>query len=692
MSGWSDDEVASAPVKPSARPTPADWKPIPASVQRDRDGDRMRILQQELELNPNDQALRKEIQIESRKQGVPVKVADKAVSKKSDEWGDDEVASAPSGKNSVLKETARQLGLTGRYALEGVASVPAALGNVMEKIGVKGAGGNVGTRAADYLGLPTADREGEKVVSDITQTLLPGAGAYKGAAALVGAGPGILRAAGRNIGGGAAAGAASNAALDQDIGEGALYGAALGPVVAGAGNAAKAVYQAGARTFGGAANRAADELRHALGPRTAAAVNALRNLHGNVAGEMPTAGRAASAELPELKILEDAARQKPGAERYLLRDQQNEAARLAAVERHAAPGREGVAAGPGQPVPLSPANEARLQQTRPMYEQADPDRVVVTPELRALLDGAEVSPIAGRGARSFSQDQTNAFVGGRQIPRGPVEGVAPTPAIPARKDALGVTIVPEVSAVPGKPATHSIQDLQSVKDQLTSQINKLTGSDLASVTRRGQLTEARNQLTQQMSEQSPAYAAANTAYRDLSAPINQAAVAKELVGALRNSKGTEQAGAFLSAMENAPQTIKRAGVPRFQQIQQVATPGQMSDYNAVAASLRREADYAGLQAPEGILPRYMSPLEKIAQRTPGVFSQIATIGRSALKQIGRQSDEQVFKVLNDAMLDPNKMADLLERIPPAQRTQFLDLMRSSGANGAITGITTPAGE
>ena len=65
--------------------------------------------------------------------------------------------------------------------------------------------------------------------------------------------------------------------------------------------------------FGGTAGAATKRLRTFLGDRADAAVTALRNTRGMVPGEMPTAGRAASANLPELKALEEAAMRSPGA-------------------------------------------------------------------------------------------------------------------------------------------------------------------------------------------------------------------------------------------------------------------------------------------------------------------------------------------------------------------------------------------
>ena len=72
--------------------------------------------------------------------------------------------SEPFGKqlNRELSSIPRQLGLTARYGMEGLGSIPEIIGNAMEGAGVKGAGGNFGTTVSNYIGLPKPESSMEK--------------------------------------------------------------------------------------------------------------------------------------------------------------------------------------------------------------------------------------------------------------------------------------------------------------------------------------------------------------------------------------------------------------------------------------------------------------------------------------------------------------------------------------------------
>lgn len=645
---------------------------------------RLNILEKEKQANPNDPALDQEVTMERRKQGVSTPVA-----KKPWEKNIPQPEAAPRTRG-YGEELGRQVGLTARNAIEGVASVPTVLGNAADYIGEKvtgkklGFGGNVGATVADKLGLPKPETGIEKFSGDVAQTLLPAgmAGNFTKVPELTG--KGLWRALGRNAAVGTTSGAAANMALGHDPVEGAVTGAVLGPVLSSVGGVAKSVLGTPTRWLqnvtAGAEGRASGELQKTLGPRTRAAIDALRNLRGEVPGEMPTAGRAASADLPELKILEELARSKPGASRYLERDVANEAARMRPLERIAAPGREGVATRGGQ-IPPSRHAAFRSGETDPLYAAAMSDRVTMTPEMEALVGGVEARPAVVRGGRAFRQEQTNAEVGGQRIPMGPVPAVPGTPAMPEVRDSMGVLIRPAVPEVPGTPGHRSIQDLQQIKNELSARIKRLSMSDPDEAHR---LSVARDQLNRQMTEQSPNFAQANTRFRELSIPQNQADVAEALVRTLRDSKGVERPGAFLAARQNAPQVLKRADQsPRFQQIEQVMTGPQMEKINAVQRSLQREADYASLNTPRGILPKYLSPMDQLEQATPGWFSRVITLARSQVKRIGKRTDEDVYRVVNDAMLDPRKMADLLSQVPPTERNALINALRQNSASPAI---------
>ena len=521
------------------------------------------------------------------------------------------------------------------------------------------------------------------VAGDVLATAMPAVKAYKAVGALVPVGKGLVKAAGRVLGGGAAAGGAGAATLGEDIGEGALAGAALSPVAVGAGKLIKAGAKGVDALTGGAAGRAAAELRNVFGDRTAAVVQALRNLRGEVPGEAPTAGRAASAAFPELKVLEEAAMKEPGIGHKLLSAQErNVAAREAALEPTAFPGRRF----PGEE--MSEAEALRRRVTQPLYERAAEDRILLNPELAEIVRGAEAQTAFGRGARSFEQAQSNLAAAGRPVPPGQLPPTVPpggrrgTMQIRSNETGEIISTQPTTPFMPNFD-TRSVRDLQRAKQYLDLQIQGL-GRSGADNLRLKQLSEARNLLDQQLREQSGDYALASEMFRNLSAPQNQADVAQVLVSALK--KGPKQ---FIEATEDAARTIKRADLsPRFEHLQDVMTPEQMATINALKRTAQREVGYGRLKADPDLVPEYLSVFDKLERATPGFLNNVATVTRSVLKQLGGRSDEQVRKVVSEAMLDPNRLANLLETLPVSQRNSLIRSINAIGTEvpaGAVSG-------
>lgn len=166
-----------------------------------------------------------------------------------------------------------------------------------------------------------------------------------------------------------------------------------------------------------------------------------------------------------------------------------------------------------------------------------------------------------------------------------------------------------------------------------------------------------------MEQQSGDYALANTTFRNFSAPQNQAEIAAVLRGQME--QGPAQ---FLKGMKDAPTTIKRADMsPRFGDLRQIMTPEQMDTLKALRSSAQREVDYAGTRVGEGMMPEARSVMERIEGALPPIFSQAITTLRKALSKGGKLQEEEIRMILNEAMLDPNKAADLISKVPKPQQ-------------------------
>jgi len=344
------------------------------------------------------------------------------------------------------------------------------------------------------------------------------------------------------------------------------------------------------------------------------------------------------------------------------------------LERIAATGRKGTAT-QGGAVPMSANEGRRAARANPLYNQAEADRVVLTPELEALIAGREAQPAVVRGNRAFRQQQTNAEVAGQPIPRGPVAAVQPEAEV---RDSMGMLVSP---ATPGSPGHRSVQDLQRVKDEMTAEINRIRITDPDRAYRLG---VARSQLNEQMSAQSPNFAQATNLYRQFSQPQNQSDVAEVLVNALRGANGKERATSFLNARQNAPQTIKKAGVPRFEQIEQVMTPTQMRQINAVTNSLRRQTAYENIGRSE--IPGVKAGAQVAEEAIPSLIDRTMSFAKKGLRQIGIKGDVEINKIIDEATLHPERMAQLLERVTPSDQIKILSAVRQANPKGASIGL------
>jgi hypothetical protein len=548
-----------------------------------------------------------------------------------------------------------------------------------------------GKRLSEKLGQPDMQqlvKQGEQFVKEtgpastvgniageIALTAAPGAGAFR----LATAAPRVARMGryGQAMVGGGAAGAAGETMMGGNPLEGAAYGAVLGPAGTAVGDLASGTVRGARRLFSGADDATTRYLRElSTDPNADAAT--LRALRGEVAGEMPTSGMAATVD-PRMQYL--AAIERQGAIRGtggapLARAQANEAARMAPLENIAAPGRETFNPLTRQMEP-SYAQGERSRVTGPMYESAMGDRVAVQPTLAQVLRGAEVMPPAAKGGRQFAQEQSNAAAAGRGVPQGRTPYTEP-PVV--RDPSTGATMADSGPFMP-QVETQSIRELQLVRKNLDDKIAQAVQQGDRMTARR--LMEARNQLSGEMTGQSGNFNLANSTFRNMSQPQNAAEIAQVYANALRD----QGVNGLVSARNNTARTLKRADQSsRFQHEGEVLTPQQLQDVNAVTRSAQRQADLNAI--PDVKLPRQISAAEELEQGIPGLLNRPIAIAKKALQRLGSHTDEQVRAVIDEASLNPQRMADLLERIPASERQNFIDAVRAANPRGAITGTIT----
>lgn len=380
--------------------------------------------------------------------------------------------------------------------------------------------------------------------------------------------------------------------------------------------------------------------------------------------EQPTVGWAASERFPEAKVIQESAARSPGSQDILQVERANQEARQAVLEPMAAYSRPGTATQGGR-IPPSPAEAARTAGTDPLYRQSARDRVEIDPVLEGALRAPEAENAFRLGRDRFLQQQQTEFLEGR---------IPAARAIPADLEN-------------GQLANYSVAELHFIKQELDGEISRLAAGGEHSAAHR--LRMVRRNLADAMESQSPGYGHATSEYRRLSEPVNQGQVAQEIQDSLRGPAGQEQLNNFLRRIEDAPRLIKNGlGSPRFGQLEQVMTDPQMARIDALRRSVQREASYEQLRAPGSVIGKQETPAAKVEAVLPPVFNEKVTILRRGLKWLGIRSEKNMARVMNEMATDPNRLADILERLPPGERNRFMNAWRDFGRSGQTTQYAT----
>lgn len=164
-------------------------------------------------------------------------------------------------------------------------------------------------------------------------------------------------------------------------------------------------------------------------------------------------------------------------------------------------------------------------------------------------------------------------------------------------------------------------------------------------------------------------------YSKYSQKIDRMRVGEELASKLRTSLDEETAGVFANAVDNAAQTIKRAGtdIPRYQRLNQLLTPTEVSTVNSVRADLERKARAAALAKQSGAAPEVQ---EKA--RIPQFLSATATIFNNTLDALQRGNKAEFNRRITELMLDPPKLAEFMTTQIPKAKIQEVTSALTAG--------------
>jgi hypothetical protein len=173
----------------------------------------------------------------------------------------------------------------------------------------------------------------------------------------------------------------------------------------------------------------------------------------------------------------------------------------------------------------------------------------------------------------------------------------------------------------------------------------------------------------------PPYAEARKIFSDLSAPVNQAQVLKEMAAVLEKPGGGERIGPFLNILGKGEEAmLKRAGgkgAPRFESLEEVLTPDQLKTVMNVAKQLET-GESVGLQISQGqqfatdLLKKHLASF-----KLPNVFNIIATTANKLLDTLGVKVGQKTLIEFEKAGQTAKSFDELLDLMPGEDRIKIL---------------------
>lgn len=296
---------------------------------------------------------------------------------------------------------------------------------------------------------------------------------------------------------------------------------------------------------------------------------------------------------------------------------------------------------------LEAAVAARKAAADPLYKAADAAVVPIDRDLNAVLLRMPEGTLDA--ARKMAKMEGRPFIMGAQ-PSAMIETAGQAPSIS------------------GESLHYIKRALSDVAYGPTSTTG--AGRD-AQMAARGLLNDFVNVFETKV----PQYGRARRVYSDLSAPVNQAQVLKEMASVLEKPGGGERIGPFLNVLGRGEEAmLKRAGGrggPRFESLSEVLTSDQISKVREVAKQLETEVAMnqqisAGQQRAADLikdeLPNY---------RVPNIFNVFVTTANKVLETLGVKVGEKTLEKIATASLTAKSFDELLATLPGKERSLFL---------------------
>jgi hypothetical protein len=310
---------------------------------------------------------------------------------------------------------------------------------------------------------------------------------------------------------------------------------------------------------------------------------------------------------------------------------------------------------------LDAAVKLRKVASKPLYEAADKAIVPIDNDVAAVLARMPEGTLAS--AANIAKMEGRPFIMGKTT--------APTMQPTGVLDAAGNPVMREI---PGNTAELTGESMHYIRRALS---DIAYGSPATGVGRDAQMA-ARSLLDDYLKvfeSKVPEYGQARAIFSDLSVPVNQAQVLKEMASVLEKPGGGERVGPFLNVLGRGETAmLKRAGgkgAPRYEALSEVLTPDQLKTVRAVADELAAEASIGKQISAGQELATKLLKDELPNYRLPNIFNVIATTANKVLDTLGVKVGEKTIKELAKAGETAKSFDELLGLLPGEDRVKVL---------------------
>lgn len=328
---------------------------------------------------------------------------------------------------------------------------------------------------------------------------------------------------------------------------------------------------------------------------------------------------------------------------------------------------------------MEAAVTARRAASQPLYEAADKAVVAIDQQLDDVLSRMPAGTISK--ASEIAKMEGRPFIVGT---------TAPAQMIPSGLlDAAGNPIMRQTPATQAEITGESLHYIKRALSDIAYAPTSTTGIGRdAQIAARGLLDDFVNVFETKV----PEYGQARKVFSDLSAPVNQAQVLKEMVSVLEKPGGGERITPFLNVLGRGEQAmLKRAGGragPRYEALDEVLTPQQIARVREVARQLETEATIGKQIADAGQSRAAELIKDEIpSHRLPNVFNIFATTANKFLEIIGNRTSKETIEKLAKSSMSAKSFDDLLAKLPAKERNKVLQVISDPKTWANVPAVT-----